>query len=93
MLVSGHPTDPNLNPRPYEKNFFFQSKKHASTGKRSSYPSTMTVMDTFDDIHLPVDKTSMVTARGSAVVSGPAVSKKKFQNKITFNSYLPTLIF
>jgi hypothetical protein len=32
--------------------------------------------DIFHDIHLPVDKTSIVTARGSAVVSGPAVSKK-----------------
>jgi hypothetical protein len=55
---------------------FFPKKKHASIGKRSSYPSTMTVTDIFHDIHLPVDKTSIVTARGSAVVSGPAVSKK-----------------
>jgi hypothetical protein len=50
-------------------------------GKRSSYPSTMMVTDIFHDIHLPVDKRSIVIARGSAVVSGPAVSKKKFQIK------------
>jgi hypothetical protein len=37
----------------------------------------MTVTDIFHDRHLPVDKTSIATARGSAVVSGPAVSKKK----------------
>jgi hypothetical protein len=37
----------------------------------------MTVMDIFHGIHLPVDKTSIVTARGSAVVSGLAVSKNK----------------
>jgi hypothetical protein len=35
----------------------------------------MRVMDIFQDIHLPVDKTSIVTARGLAVVSGLAVSK------------------
>jgi hypothetical protein len=35
----------------------------------------MTVMDVFHDIHLPLDKTS--TARGSTVVSGRTVSKKK----------------
>jgi hypothetical protein len=63
-------------------------KKNASTEKRSSYPSTLTVMDIFHDIHLPVDKTSTVTARGSAVVSGPAVSTKKISKyKISF---LPT---
>jgi hypothetical protein len=53
----------------------------------------MTVMDIFHDIHLPVDKTSIVPARGSEVASEPAVSKKKFQNKIKFHSYLPTLSF
>jgi hypothetical protein len=39
----------------------------------------MTVTDIFHDtcIHLPVDKTSIVTARGSAVVSELAVSKEK----------------
>jgi hypothetical protein len=42
----------------------------------------MTVTDIFHDIHLPVDKTSIATARGSAVVSRPAVSKEK--NNITF---------
>jgi hypothetical protein len=48
----------------------------------------MTVTDIFHDIHLPVDKTSIVTARGSAVVSRLAMSKKKFQKqKILF---LPT---
>jgi hypothetical protein len=52
----------------------------------------MTVTDIFHDRHLPVDKTSIVTTRGSAVVSGPAVSKKKNQ-KIKFHSYLPTLFF
>jgi hypothetical protein len=41
------------------------------------YQSIMTVMDIFLDIHLPVDKTSIVTARGLAVVSGLAVSKNK----------------
>jgi hypothetical protein len=51
----------------------------------------MTVMDIFHDIHMPVDKPSIVTARGSAVVSGLAVSKIKFQNKIKLHSYLPTL--
>jgi hypothetical protein len=74
LLVSGHPTDPT-------KYFsFFQQQKNASTGKKqtiTSYQSIMTVMDIFHDIHLPVDKTSIVTARGSTVVSGLAVSKNK----------------
>jgi hypothetical protein len=48
----------------------------------------MTVTDIFHDIHLPVDKTSIVTTRGSAVVSGPAVSKKK-NVKIKLN-FIPT---
>jgi serine protease inhibitor len=43
----------------------------------------MTVTDIFHDIHLPVEKTSVVTARGSTVVSGLAVSKNKI-------SFLPT---
>jgi hypothetical protein len=42
----------------------------------TSYQSIMTVTDIFHDIHLPMDKTSIVTARGSAV-SGLAVSKNK----------------
>jgi hypothetical protein len=37
----------------------------------------MTVTDIFHDIQLPVDKTSIVTARESAVVSGLTVSKNK----------------
>jgi hypothetical protein len=52
----------------------------------------MTVTNIFHDRHLPVDKTSIVTTRGSAVVSGPAVSKKKNQNKIKFHSYLPIFL-
>jgi hypothetical protein len=48
----------------------------------TSYQSTMaydvTVMDIFHDIYYqPVDKASIVTARGSTVVPGPAVSKYK----------------
>jgi hypothetical protein len=43
----------------------------------TSYQSIMTVTDIFLDIRLPVDKTSIVTARGSAVVSGLTVSKNK----------------
>jgi hypothetical protein len=27
MLVSGHPTDPNFNPRPYDFFSFFKKKK------------------------------------------------------------------
>jgi hypothetical protein len=27
MLVSGHPTDPNFNPRPYKFFLFFKKKK------------------------------------------------------------------
>jgi hypothetical protein len=77
LLVSGHPTDPNFNPQPYEIFSFFPKKKNASTGKRSSYASTMTVMDIFHDIHLPVDETSIVTARESTVVSVLALSKNK----------------
>jgi hypothetical protein len=53
----------------------------------------MMVTDIFHERHLPVHKTSIVTARGAVVVSGPAVSKKKFQNRIKFHSYLPTLFF
>jgi hypothetical protein len=34
-----------------------------------------------------------LSQRGLAVVSEPAVSKKKVQNKIKFHSYLPTLFF
>jgi hypothetical protein len=37
----------------------------------------MMVTDIFHDIHLPVDKTSIVTARESTAVSGLAVSKNK----------------
>jgi hypothetical protein len=37
----------------------------------------MMVTAFFHDIHLPVDKTSVVTARGSTVVLGLAVSKNK----------------
>jgi hypothetical protein len=37
----------------------------------------MTVTDISHDVHLPVDNTSVVTARGSAVVLGLAVSKNK----------------
>jgi hypothetical protein len=60
--------------------FIFQQQKIASTGKKTktitSYQSIMTVTDIFHDIHLPVDNlTGVVTARGSAVVSGLAVSK------------------
>jgi hypothetical protein len=44
----------------------------------TSYQSIMMVSDIFHDIHLPVVKTSIVTVRGSAVVSGLAVSKNKF---------------
>jgi hypothetical protein len=36
----------------------------------------MMVTNIFYGRQLPVDKTSIVTARESAVVSGPAVSKK-----------------
>jgi hypothetical protein len=36
----------------------------------------MMVMDIFHDIHPPVDKTSIVTGRESAI-TGPAVSKNK----------------
>jgi hypothetical protein len=43
----------------------------------TSYQSIMTVTDIFHDIHLSVDKTSIVAARGSTVVSGLAVSKNK----------------
>jgi hypothetical protein len=43
----------------------------------TSYQSIMTVTDIFHDRHLPVDKTSIVTARGSSLVSGLAVSKNK----------------
>jgi hypothetical protein len=44
---------------------------------RTSYQSIMTVTDIFQDIQLPVDETSIVTARGSEVVSGLAESKNK----------------
>jgi hypothetical protein len=40
----------------------------------------MTVTDIFHDIHLPEDKTSIVTARGSTVVCGLAVSKNKISS-------------
>jgi hypothetical protein len=78
--------------------FHFKKKKKKSCyGKEiktiTSYQSTITATDIFHDIHMPVDKTSIATARGSTVVSGMAVSKNKFQNKITFLSYLPTLFF
>jgi hypothetical protein len=78
-------TQPTLILTPDTTTFFHFSprKKNASTGKRSSYPSTMMVTNIFHDRHLPVDKTSIVTARGLAVVSQPAVSKKK-KNKIFF---------
>jgi hypothetical protein len=59
---------------------FFQQQKDASMGKKqtiTSYQSIMTISDIFHDIHLPVDKTSIVTERGSTVVSGLAVSKNK----------------
>jgi hypothetical protein len=63
LLVSGHRPTLILPPDPTKFFRFFQKKKkNASTGKRSSYPSTMTVTDFFHDIHLPVDKTSIVTA-------------------------------
>jgi hypothetical protein len=89
LLVSSHPTDPNSNPQPFEIFSFFPNKKKMPARER--YPSTMTVTDIFHDKHLPVDKTSIVTAR--VVVSEPDVSKKKFQSKIKFHSYLPTLFF
>jgi hypothetical protein len=46
-----------------------------------SYQSIMMVTDIFHDIHLPVDKTSIVTARVSTVVSGLAVSKINIKKK------------
>jgi hypothetical protein len=65
-LVSSHPTDPKFNPRSYNFFFHFHNKqKNASTGKKqttiTSYPRTMGVTDIFHDMHLPVDKTSIVT--------------------------------
>jgi hypothetical protein len=47
----------------------------------TSYQSTISVRDIFHDIQLPVDKTSIVTAREATVVSGPAVSKNQIKIK------------
>jgi hypothetical protein len=66
---------PILTPDP--TNFFFPTTKKSQhvieIKTTTSYPSTMTVTDICHDIHLPVDKTRIFTARGSTVVSGLAL--------------------
>jgi hypothetical protein len=77
-----------LTPDPTKFFSFSHQQKNASMGKKTkqkknnkktitSYLSIVMVTDIFHDIHLPVDKTSIFTARGSTVVSGLAVSKNK----------------
>jgi hypothetical protein len=70
-----------LTPDPTNFFFMFPTKKKMQAREIiktiTFYQSIMTVTDIFYDIHLPVDKTSIVTARGSAIVSGLAVSKNK----------------
>jgi hypothetical protein len=84
LLVSVHPTDLNFNPRPYKIVFIFPKNiKKCKHGKEIktflSYQNTMMVTDIFHDINcdLLVDKTSIVTARGSTVVSVLVLSKNK----------------
>jgi hypothetical protein len=76
-------TRPTLILPPDPTNFFsiFPTQKNASMGKKiktiTFYQSIMMVTNIFHDRHLPVDKTSIVKARGLAVVSGLTLSKNK----------------